>query len=56
MTFHNHEKVLKNYGSVICKTLKWTNIIKMKEMNWCEMCMSMCVWLFDHGRLMSNAF
>jgi hypothetical protein len=44
MTSHNHDKILRNYKSVICKTLKWTNIIEMKEMSWCKMCICQCVF------------
>jgi hypothetical protein len=33
MTFQNHEKIVENYKNVICKTMKWTNIIKMEELS-----------------------
>jgi hypothetical protein len=46
MAFHNHEKILENYKNVICKTLKWTNIVEMKKTSWCMMCICLCVFGF----------
>jgi hypothetical protein len=44
MASWNHEKILENYRSVIWKSLKWTNIVEMKETKWCKMCIYLCVF------------
>jgi hypothetical protein len=36
----------RNYRSVVCKTMKWSNIIKMEELKWCIICICLCVFGF----------
>jgi hypothetical protein len=57
ITSTNHEKIVKIYRSVICKTHEmnqhyWYGGVELVQ----DVYLSMCVWLFDHAHLRSNAF